>query len=104
MSVAKCVVAKRGIAPKLFWKIVPNPSYHLFGMHIIPGMQSTIHHLPEDTSQSSLLSLVYQLNLDPDIDGILVQLPLPSYLEEKIVCNAVAPEKDVDGFHITNIG
>ncbi|XP_068210562.1 bifunctional methylenetetrahydrofolate dehydrogenase/cyclohydrolase 2, mitochondrial isoform X1 [Palaemon carinicauda] len=68
------------------------------------GMQSTIHHLPEDTSQSTLLSLVNELNVDPDIDGILVQLPVPPHMEEKIICNSVIPEKDVDGFHITNIG
>lgn len=68
------------------------------------GIQSTIHHLPEDTSQSTLLSLVNQLNIDPDVDGILVQLPLPEHMEEKVVCNSVIPEKDVDGFHIVNIG
>ncbi|XP_064101183.1 bifunctional methylenetetrahydrofolate dehydrogenase/cyclohydrolase, mitochondrial-like [Macrobrachium nipponense] len=68
------------------------------------GMQSTIHHLPEDTSQSSLLSLINELNVDPDVDGILVQLPVPPHMEEKVICNSVVPEKDVDGFHITNIG
>ncbi|KAK4313760.1 hypothetical protein Pmani_014916 [Petrolisthes manimaculis] len=68
------------------------------------GIQSTIHHLPADTSQSTLLSLVNQLNIDPDVDGILVQLPLPGHMEEKLVCNAVIPEKDVDGFHVLNIG
>ncbi|XP_042214590.1 bifunctional methylenetetrahydrofolate dehydrogenase/cyclohydrolase, mitochondrial-like isoform X2 [Homarus americanus] len=68
------------------------------------GIQSTVHHLPEDTSQSTLLSLVNQLNIDPDVDGILVQLPLPDQMEEKVVCNSVIPEKDVDGFHVINIG
>ncbi|XP_045125005.1 bifunctional methylenetetrahydrofolate dehydrogenase/cyclohydrolase, mitochondrial-like [Portunus trituberculatus] len=68
------------------------------------GIQSTIHHLPEDTSQSSLLALVHQLNNDDDVDGILVQLPLPDHMEEKVVCNSVTPQKDVDGFHVINVG
>ncbi|XP_071525723.1 bifunctional methylenetetrahydrofolate dehydrogenase/cyclohydrolase, mitochondrial [Panulirus ornatus] len=68
------------------------------------GIQSTVHHLPGDTSQSTILSLVNQLNIDPDVDGILVQLPLPDHMEEKLICNSVIPEKDVDGFHIINIG
>lgn len=68
------------------------------------GIKSTVHHLPETTSQTELLRLVNQLNNDGDVDGILVQLPLPSGMNERVVCNSVSPEKDVDGFHITNIG
>ncbi|KAK8752799.1 hypothetical protein OTU49_007679 [Cherax quadricarinatus] len=68
------------------------------------GIQSTIHHLPQDTSKSTLLKLLNELNVDPDVDGILVQLPLPGHIEEKVVCNSVSPEKDVDGFHVVNIG
>ncbi|KAG0725711.1 Bifunctional methylenetetrahydrofolate dehydrogenase/cyclohydrolase, mitochondrial [Chionoecetes opilio] len=68
------------------------------------GIQSTIHHLPEDTSQAALLSLVHQLNTDDGVDGVLVQLPLPEHMEEKVVCNSVTPRKDVDGFHVINVG
>nr|XP_045624056.1 bifunctional methylenetetrahydrofolate dehydrogenase/cyclohydrolase, mitochondrial-like isoform X1 [Procambarus clarkii] len=68
------------------------------------GIQSTVHHLPQDTSQSTLLHLINQLNVDSDVDGILVQLPLPDHMEEKVVCNSVIPRKDVDGFHVINIG
>jgi methylenetetrahydrofolate dehydrogenase (NADP+)/methenyltetrahydrofolate cyclohydrolase len=61
------------------------------------GMASFEHKLPEDTTQETLLALVAQLNADPLVDGILVQLPLPKHLDEQTVVEAIAPAKDVDG-------
>ena len=61
------------------------------------GMASFEHKLPEDTTQDALLALIAQLNAAPDIDGILVQLPLPKHLDEQAVVDAIIPEKDVDG-------
>lgn len=68
------------------------------------GFVSTEHRLPETTSQEELLALVDQLNNDNDVHGILVQLPLPSQIDEKTVLNAIDPDKDVDGFHPVNVG
>lgn len=68
------------------------------------GMQSLEHKLPADTSEADLLALVAQLNLDPDVHGILVQLPLPDHVNEDAVINAIDPAKDADGFHISNVG
>ncbi len=68
------------------------------------GMESFEHKLPDTTSQEELLALVEELNADPKVNGILVQLPLPSQIDDHAVINAVAPEKDVDGFHVINAG
>ncbi|TIW88387.1 MAG: bifunctional methylenetetrahydrofolate dehydrogenase/methenyltetrahydrofolate cyclohydrolase FolD [Mesorhizobium sp.] len=68
------------------------------------GMSSVEHKLPTETSQADLLALIEQLNSDPDIHGVLVQLPLPSHLNADLVINAIDPAKDVDGFHISNVG
>ena len=68
------------------------------------GMNSYEHKLDTTTSEESLLALIDQLNGDPNVHGILVQLPLPSHLNEDLVINRIAPEKDVDGFHISNVG
>ncbi|WP_227270488.1 bifunctional methylenetetrahydrofolate dehydrogenase/methenyltetrahydrofolate cyclohydrolase FolD [Roseobacter weihaiensis] len=68
------------------------------------GMKSVEHKLDVSTAQEDLLAVINQLNNDPEIHGILVQLPLPDHLDEDMVINAIAPEKDVDGFHISNVG
>jgi 5,10-methylene-tetrahydrofolate dehydrogenase/methenyl tetrahydrofolate cyclohydrolase len=68
------------------------------------GMHSVGHHLPADATQEQVLELVHSLGADPAIHGILVQLPLPSQLNEEAVLNAVPIDKDVDGFHPVNIG
>ncbi|MFT4013946.1 MAG: bifunctional methylenetetrahydrofolate dehydrogenase/methenyltetrahydrofolate cyclohydrolase FolD [Paracoccus sp. (in: a-proteobacteria)] len=68
------------------------------------GMASFEHKLPAETSQEVLLSLIGGLNADPAVHGILVQLPLPAHLDAEAVINAIAPEKDVDGFTIGNVG
>lgn len=68
------------------------------------GMSSQLHRLPEATSQEELLQLVESLNQDPEVHGILVQLPLPSQINEQAVLDAVNPLKDVDAFHPANVG
>ena len=68
------------------------------------GMNSYEYKLDADTSQDDLLKLIADLNADKDVHGILVQLPLPKHLNEDLVINSIAPEKDVDGFHISNVG
>lgn len=68
------------------------------------GMHSVTHRLPAETSQEDLLQLVAELNADPKIHGILVQLPLPKHLDEKPVIDAIDPDKDVDGLHVVNAG
>lgn len=68
------------------------------------GMASFEHKLPAETSEADLLALVAKLNADPSVHGILVQLPLPAHLDSDLVINAIAPAKDVDGFHISNVG
>ena len=73
-------------------------------MTVEVGMQSFQHRLPADTPREALLDLVARLNADPEVHGILVQLPLPGHLDETEVINAIAPEKDVDGFHVSNVG
>ncbi|EDQ04988.1 Bifunctional protein FolD protein [Sulfitobacter indolifex] len=68
------------------------------------GMKSVEHKLPATVEQQALLELIDRLNNDPEIHGILVQLPLPDHLDEQRVVNSVSPAKDVDGFHISNVG
>lgn len=68
------------------------------------GINSTVHRLAEDTTREQLLGLIEQLNADSMVHGILVQLPLPAHLDEEEVINAISPEKDVDGFHPSNVG
>jgi len=68
------------------------------------GFHSVQHTLPEDATEETVLALVEELNGDPAIHGILVQLPLPAQVDEQAVTQAILPEKDVDGFHFQNIG
>ncbi len=68
------------------------------------GLDSRVLALPEETTQEELLDLIASLNSDEDIDGILVQLPLPSHVDADLVIESIAPEKDVDGFHPFNVG
>jgi methylenetetrahydrofolate dehydrogenase (NADP+)/methenyltetrahydrofolate cyclohydrolase len=68
------------------------------------GMNSYEHKLPAGTSEADLLALIARLNADPAVNGILVQLPLPKHLNSDLVINAIDPAKDVDGFHISNVG
>lgn len=68
------------------------------------GMASIEHKLPVDTTEAVLLEVIARLNNDPKIHGILVQLPLPAHLNSELIINAIDPAKDVDGFHISNVG
>jgi methylenetetrahydrofolate dehydrogenase (NADP+)/methenyltetrahydrofolate cyclohydrolase len=68
------------------------------------GFQSTLIKLPEDTSEKKLLQEIENLNSNADIDGFIVQLPLPKHIDEQKVIMAIHPDKDVDGFHPTNVG
>ncbi|WP_376876950.1 bifunctional methylenetetrahydrofolate dehydrogenase/methenyltetrahydrofolate cyclohydrolase FolD [Albirhodobacter sp. R86504] len=68
------------------------------------GMASFEHKLDASTSEADLLALIGKLNADPAVHGILVQLPLPAHLDSDLVINAIDPAKDVDGFHISNVG
>ncbi|MFV1875381.1 bifunctional methylenetetrahydrofolate dehydrogenase/methenyltetrahydrofolate cyclohydrolase FolD [Nioella sp.] len=68
------------------------------------GMNSYEHKLEADTSEADLLALIARLNNDPSVHGILVQLPLPGHLNSDLVINSIDPAKDVDGFHISNVG
>ncbi len=68
------------------------------------GYNSLSYELPKDTTMDKLLDLIKELNERSDVDGILVQMPLPPHLDEKVVLNAIDPSKDVDGFHPMNVG
>ena len=68
------------------------------------GMESFHHELPASTSQAELIALVERLNADDAVDGILVQVPLPDQIDEKVVTNTINPAKDVDGFTFINVG
>lgn len=68
------------------------------------GIYSITHEMPEDIKESEILDTIAMMNKNPNIDGILIQLPLPSHIDTTKVLEAVAPEKDVDGFHPFNVG
>jgi methylenetetrahydrofolate dehydrogenase (NADP+)/methenyltetrahydrofolate cyclohydrolase len=68
------------------------------------GIESSEHRLPTETTQDALLTLIARLNADPRVHGILVQVPLPPHIDTGLVLRAIAPSKDVDGFHPVNVG
>ena len=100
----------RGITPGLAVVLVgedPASQVYVRNKHastLEVGMNSFEHRLPVDTSEADLLALIGTLNADPAVHGILVQLPLPGHLESDLVIDAISPVKDVDGFHISNVG
>ena len=102
--------ASHGLQPGLAVVLVgADPASEIYvrskGEHSLAvGMHSVTHRLPADTSLHELLRLVGELNVDPLIHGILVQLPLPKGLDEKAVLAAINPDKDVDGLHVVNAG
>lgn len=102
--------ASHGIQPGLAVVLVgDDPASQIYvrskGEHSLAvGMHSVTHRLPDDTPQHDLLRLVGELNADPLIHGILVQLPLPKHIEERAVLAAINPDKDVDGLHVVNAG
>ncbi|HEY8617318.1 bifunctional methylenetetrahydrofolate dehydrogenase/methenyltetrahydrofolate cyclohydrolase FolD [Phenylobacterium sp.] len=102
--------AEHGLQPGLAVVLVgDDPASQIYvrskGEHSLAvGMHSVTHRLPADASQHELLRLVGELNADPAIHGILVQLPLPKHLDEQAVIAAISPDKDVDGLHVVNAG
>jgi methylenetetrahydrofolate dehydrogenase (NADP+) / methenyltetrahydrofolate cyclohydrolase len=68
------------------------------------GMNSWEHKMPADTSEADLLAMVQRLNDDPSVHGILVQMPVPKHIDSAKVLNTIDPAKDVDGFHVVNVG
>ena len=68
------------------------------------GMESFEHRVPASVTQDELVTLIDELNTDPAVDGILVQLPLPDQVDERVIITRIAPDKDVDGFHPVNAG
>ncbi len=102
--------ASRGITPGLAVVLVgENPASIVYVRNksrqtIAAGMNSFEYKLPDSVPQSELLALIEQLNSDQKIHGILVQLPLPAHISEEAVIQSIAPEKDVDGFHVINAG
>ena len=110
---AAAVVALReraGIAPGLAVILVGNdPASEVYVRRKIGqceqvGIRSIEHRLPSETDEVRLLELIGELNANPDIHGVLVQLPLPAGIDAGRVLDAIAPEKDVDGFHPVNVG
>ncbi|MDF1565569.1 MAG: bifunctional methylenetetrahydrofolate dehydrogenase/methenyltetrahydrofolate cyclohydrolase FolD [Deltaproteobacteria bacterium] len=102
--------AERGIVPGLATILVgsdPGSEVYVRGKHRAckqVGIASFPHRPEPDITQEALLALVDELNANPEVHGILVQLPLPSHLDEQTILDRVAPEKDVDGFHPLNAG
>lgn len=103
-------IAKRLINPNLAVVLVGNNEASLIydrnkqKAALAMGMECEIYHLPEETEQGVLLDLIEQLNADPKVNGILVQLPLPRHLDTLSVISKIKPEKDVDGFSPVNAG
>ena len=103
-------LAKQGVVPGLAVVLVgDNPASQVYVRMKQKactdiGLASFEYRLDKSTPEDALLALIAQLNADPKVDGILVQLPLPKQIDEKKVLNAVDPSKDVDGFHPINVG
>ena len=104
------LLAAHGVKPGLAVVLVgEDPASAVYVLNkgkqtVVAGMNSFKHKLPADVSERELLALVEELNGDPAVHGILVQLPLPEQLDAMKVINAVSAAKDVDGFHVENIG
>jgi len=102
--------ASQGVKPGLAVVIVgDDPASQIYVRNkgettLRAGMRSDTHRLAETTSQDELLAMIAQLNDDPGIHGILVQLPLPKHIDSSVVLDAIDPDKDVDGFHVVNAG
>ena len=103
-------LAARGRRPGLAVVLVgDDPASAVYVRHKVRdceevGIASTLDRLPADTPQEALLARIAQLNADPAVHGILVQLPLPPHVDEHAVIAAISPDKDADGFHVSNVG
>ncbi|MGE4406686.1 bifunctional methylenetetrahydrofolate dehydrogenase/methenyltetrahydrofolate cyclohydrolase FolD [Pseudomonas sp.] len=104
------LLAAEGIQPALAVVLVgDDPASHVYVRNKVlrageVGIRSLEHRLPAEASAEQLLALIAELNADPQVHGILVQLPLPAHIDETRVLQAIAPAKDVDGFHSENVG
>jgi len=104
------LMEKHGIQPALAVVIVGNdPASRVYVNNKkkaceLVGFKSFEYALPEDTTQEELLELVHTLNEDKNVNGILVQLPVPKQIDDKAIIQAISPEKDVDAFHAENVG
>ena len=102
--------ADHGITPGLAVVLVgEDPASQVYvrskgKMTVEVGMKSAEYRLDVETSEADLLKVIEDLNNNPDIHGILCQLPLPKHLNEDLIINSISPAKDVDGFHISNVG
>lgn len=101
---------EKGITPGLAVVLVgENPASQVYVKNKIKaceelGINSIAHRIPETTTEEELLKLIHNLNNDPAVHGILVQLPLPKHINTQKVMDEIIPEKDVDGFHPVNLG
>lgn len=106
----RSLTERTGSAPGLAVVLVGNdPASEVYVAHKIQksrqvGIRSFEHRLPENTSQDALLTLIARLNADPEVHGILVQVPLPRHIDDGAILGAIDPGKDVDGFHPVNVG
>ena len=104
------LVRERGVRPRLVTVLVgEDPASAVYVRNKVRtceelGLTSEHHHLPADTSAPRLLEMISEFNAREDVDGLLVQLPLPKQLDESAVIEAIDPDKDVDGFHPINVG
>lgn len=109
-SEVETLIAEHQLRPSIAVVLVgDDPASHVYVRNKVRrceqlGIESIEHRLPATTTQTELLSLIEQMNQDSNINGILVQLPVPDQIDDKAVLDAIAPEKDVDGFHILNAG
>ena len=106
----EALIARTGVKPGLAVVLVgEDPASQVYVRNkakrtVETGMDSIEHHLPASATEAELLALVERLNKDPKVHGILVQLPLPKQIDAGAVLLAIDPAKDVDGFHIINVG
>ena len=106
----QCLKVEHGLTPGLAVVLVgEDPASQVYvrskGKRTVEaGMNSFERKLPVETTEAELLDVVRELNADPSVHGILVQLPLPGHMNSDLVINAIDPAKDVDGFHISNVG
>ncbi|WP_126173907.1 bifunctional methylenetetrahydrofolate dehydrogenase/methenyltetrahydrofolate cyclohydrolase FolD [Altericroceibacterium xinjiangense] len=106
----RALAARTGVTPGLAVVLVGrDPASEVYVAHKIKscrkvGIRSFEHRLPENTTQDALLTLIARLNADPEVHGVLVQVPLPAHIDEGAVLDAIDPGKDVDGFHPVNVG
>lgn len=107
---ARRLTAEAEVAPGLAVVLVgDDPASHIYVRNkekacAEAGVRTVDRRLPASISQAELLDVVWALNADPRVHGILVQLPLPPHIDERAVLSAVDPDKDVDGFHVVNAG